>query len=93
MHQEVLGNGLDQFGWVSEDGGPVLNLLDVALNVLAGLEIGWQLNEDLSNLLDARDDVSNILLLDVLDSGVDLSGKILRVLQALLDLRKVVLVD
>ena len=90
--QEVLSEFRDELNWVGEDSGPSLNLVNITLDILALIEVIWELLDDLSNFLDGLNDVLEISLGDVRDCVGDLSLEGLSVGEALLDLRKVILI-
>ena len=91
--EEVLGESLDELGGVGEDLGPVLNLGDVVSHALAVSEVLGELGDDVSNLLDSLEDVLEVSLGKVGDGVGDLLLKGLGVLEASLDLGKVVLAN
>ena len=55
--QEVLGDGLNEGCWVSEDLGPGLNLGDVVLDVFALSEVLWKFSDDDTEFLNSLDHV------------------------------------
>jgi len=91
--EEVLGQGGNELGGVLEDLGPVLNSLDVLLHVLAVSEVLGKLLDDVSNFLNSLDDVLEVSLGEVRNGVGDLLLEGLGVGEALLDLRKVILLD
>ena len=91
--EEVLGQGGDELSWVSEDGSPGLDLLDVALDILAVIEVSWELLDDLTELLNSLDDVLEVTLGEIRESIGDLNLKALSVVEAGLDLWEIILLD
>jgi len=81
----VGGKNLDELHWVLEDFTPRLNSLDVTVHSLAVLEVVWKVLDDLTDLRDTLDDVSEVTLREVLNGGSDLLGNIWGVLEARLD--------
>ena len=87
----VGGEGHDELGWVLEDLAPGLNSLDVTIHTLAVLEVFWEVLDNGANGGDTLNDISEVLLLEVLDGGGDLLCNIWSVLDAGLDLWKILL--
>lgn len=90
---DVLDEGSDELLWVSELLGPGLNSLEVVLDTLAVVEVGWELLGNLDEELGTLDDVADVLLLDILDSGGDLGLEGIGISDAVIEVGEVVLLD
>ena len=89
----VRGEELDEGNWVLEDLAPLLDSLEVTLHAVAVLEVVWKVLDDLANVTDSGNDVSEVTLLEGLDGVGDLLGNIWGVLDAGLDLWKIFLLE
>ena len=90
VSEQVLGNDNCKFSWVGEFLSPNNKFLDVSFDFLALSEVGWQLLNDLSDFHNALDNVVEISFLNVSDGICDFLLKSALVLEAFLNVRKVV---
>lgn len=60
MEEPVLRCFLSEFRWLSEDGGPLLNSLNVLVDigVVTSFDSVWEHPNDITNILDSFDDFS-----------------------------------
>ena len=85
--EPVLGDGLCELNWVVEDIGPGLDSVDVIIHACACAEGVWEIPEDGSDVLESRDWVEVLEVIEGRDSLVD---EWLADVHAVLDLIKVV---
>jgi hypothetical protein len=93
VFEHVSSNSFSELSRAFEDGGPVLELLNITLDAFAGVEVSGELSDNLTEGGNTSHDVSHSTLFEVIDDLLDFSGELVSVLKALLDLREVILLN
>ena len=86
-------DSLDEFGRVGKDDGPIFEFLYISWDILTIGKITWELTVDKGKFFDTWDHTRDFFFLKIFKGAFDLWSEKLSVLQAFLNLSKIILLD